>query len=153
MATLKWSLASQIEDAAGICIIKVSICLSVLRVVDKAAKRMSIFLWILIAFIIPSHFVQVGIFLAECRPLAALWDQALHGTCLNTRQLHLAAYISIGEPCRRPTFLGRRLRIVSGLDAFTDLVCSILPVYIICRLQMKRSIKISLCCLMGLEIL
>lgn len=44
MATLKWSLASQIEDAAGICIIKVSISLSVLRVVGKAAKRVSIFL-------------------------------------------------------------------------------------------------------------
>ena len=43
--------------------------------------------------------------------------------------------------------------VVSGLDAFTDLVCAGIPIFVIYRLQMNIRTKVALCVLMGLGVL
>lgn len=40
-----------------------------------------------------------------------------------------------------------------GLDAFTDLVCAGIPVFVILRLQMNMRTRIALCLLMSLGVL
>lgn len=50
---------------------------------------------------------------------------------------------------RKPN-LKAMLRTYLGFDAFTDLTCAAIPVYLIQRLRMNRRTKIALCCLMGL---
>ena len=52
-----------------------------------------------------------------------------------------------------PGFEEACLTVTLGLDAFTDLVCAGIPIFVILRLQMNMRTKIALCVLMGLGIL
>lgn len=56
---IQWSIYAQIVNNIGIGLVKISVCLCVLRVIDRVGKRLSRFLWVLIAFVTASHFVQV----------------------------------------------------------------------------------------------
>lgn len=56
---IKWSIYAQIVNNIGIGLAKISVCLCVLRVIERVGKWLSRFLWVLIAFITASHFVQV----------------------------------------------------------------------------------------------
>ena len=94
--TLLWSLLSQVENNIGICLVKISVCLCVLRVIDRISRTLRIFIWTLIAFISASHFGQVMLFLVECFPLAAVWDASVKGQCLTEHQVYIAGYIGFG---------------------------------------------------------
>ncbi|KAI4207934.1 MAG: hypothetical protein LQ346_000271 [Caloplaca aetnensis] len=131
---LKWSLLAQICNVIGIGLVKISVCLCVLRLVDRARRRLSQFLWVLIAFVAASHFVQVLIFLIQCRPLNALWDPTVKGTCFSAHVVYTAGYTNY------------------GLDALTDIVCACIPIFVIQRLQMNKRTKTALCLLMGLGV-
>ena len=37
----------------------------------------------------------------------------------------------------------------SGVDVFTDIVCAIIPIFVIMKLQMDRWTKLALCLLMS----
>ncbi|KAL8826988.1 MAG: hypothetical protein Q9191_003461 [Dirinaria sp. TL-2023a] len=56
---IQWSIYAQIVNNIGIGLVKISVCLCVLRVIDRVGKWLSRFLWVLIAFVTASHFVQV----------------------------------------------------------------------------------------------
>ncbi|CAF9907063.1 hypothetical protein IMSHALPRED_005430 [Imshaugia aleurites] len=64
--------------------------------------------------------------------MAAIWNPAIRGKCFSPHITYLAGYIGF------------------GLDAFTDLVCAAIPVFILHRLQMNVRTKVALCCLIGL---
>lgn len=57
---LQWSIYAQIVNILGIGLVKVSVCLCILRVIDKVGKALSRFLYLMIAFVSVSHFAQVG---------------------------------------------------------------------------------------------
>ena len=129
---MKWSVIAQIFNVIGIGLAKISVCLSVLRIINRTGKKLVVFLWIIIAFAAASHLVQVMLFLVQCRPIAAIWDPRIRGKCFSSHYTYLAGYIGF------------------GLDAFTDLVCAGIPVFIFYRTQMNQRQKIALCVLMGL---
>ncbi|KAL8840208.1 MAG: hypothetical protein Q9170_001415 [Blastenia crenularia] len=131
---LKWTLFAQIFNVLGIGLVKISVCLCVLRLIDRARRRLSQFLWVLVAFVAASHFVQVLIFLLQCRPLNALWDPKVEGKCFSTRLVYTAGYANY------------------GLDAATDLICAGIPVFVFHQLQMNRRTKIALSILMSLGV-
>lgn len=131
---IQWSIYAQIVNNIGIGLVKISVCLCVLRVIDRVGKWLSRFLWVLIAFVTASHFVQVMLFLLQCRPMAAIWDTSIHGQCFSSHVTYLVGYVGF------------------GLDAFTDLVCAGIPIFVIYRLQMNTRTKVALCCLMGLGV-
>ncbi len=64
--------------------------------------------------------------------MAAIWNPHIHGKCFSPHITYLAGYIGF------------------GLDAFTDLVCAAIPIFILHRLQMNQRTKLALCCLIGL---
>ena len=68
--------------------------------------------------------------------MAAIWDATLvasgKASCFSSHITYLAGYIGF------------------GIDAFTDLACSAIPIFIINRLQMSPRTKTALCMLMGL---
>ncbi|KAL9634847.1 MAG: hypothetical protein Q9204_002840 [Flavoplaca sp. TL-2023a] len=132
---LKWSLLAQVSNVLGIGLVKISVCLCVLRLIDRARRRLSQFLYALIAIVAISHLIQVLIFLVQCRPLNALWNPKLKGTCFSHRVTYAAGYANY------------------GLDALTDLVCAIIPVSVLHRLQMNTRTKIALSFLMSLGVL
>ncbi|KAL8674500.1 MAG: hypothetical protein Q9168_001092 [Polycauliona sp. 1 TL-2023] len=132
---LKWSLLAQVSNVLGIGLVKISVCLCVLRLIDRARRRLSQFLWVLIAVVAVSHLIQALIFLVQCRPLAAVWSPKVKGTCFSHRVTYAAGYANY------------------GLDALTDLICAIVPVSVLHRLQMSIRTKVALSFLMSLGVL
>lgn len=87
---------AQIFNVIGIGLVKISVCLCVLRLIDRVRRRLSQFLWVLLAFVAVSHFVQVVIFLLYCRPLNAMWDPKVKGTCFSAHTVYTAGYANYG---------------------------------------------------------
>lgn len=129
---LKWSVISQIFNNIGIGLAKISVCLCVLRIIGWTRKHLATFLWVVIAFCAASHFAQVMLFLVQCRPMAAIWNPHIHGKCFSPHITYLAGYIGF------------------GLDAFTDLVCAAIPIFVLRGLQINERTKVALCILIGL---
>ncbi|KAL8695242.1 MAG: hypothetical protein Q9218_000280 [Villophora microphyllina] len=131
---LKWSVFAQIFNVIGIGLVKISVCLCVLRLVDRARHRLSQFLWVLIAFVATSHLVQVLMFLLQCRPMNAMWNPKVKGTCFSPHVTYTAGYANY------------------GLDALTDLICAGIPIFVIHRLQMNIRTKLAVGFLMSLGV-
>ena len=129
---LEFSAISEALNVIGIGVVKITVCLTLLRVVERGRRRISQFLWCLLVFIAVTHLALAMLFFLHCRPLAALWNPHVHGSCLSTHTTVLAGYIGF------------------AIDVVTDLVCAGIPILVIHRLQMNLQTKVALCLLMGL---
>ena len=63
--------ADWVQTFINLCLMKVSICLFLMRIVD--AKPFRYALWGLIGFLVLFTSIFVFLFLGVCRPLAAYW--------------------------------------------------------------------------------
>lgn len=88
---------AQIVNVIGIGLVKVSVILCVLRLIDRAREQLNVFLWILVGFVSASHLAQVLLFLVQCRPMAAIWNPHVHGKCFSPHVTYLAGYIGFGK--------------------------------------------------------
>ncbi len=52
---IKWSIIAQKLNIIGIGLAKISVCLCVLRILDRTRTGFRIFLWVVIAFVSASH--------------------------------------------------------------------------------------------------
>lgn len=93
----KWSVLSQIFVSTTLDLSKISICLFVLRVVDKARKGIAKSIWLLLFCIALTHMLQVTLFLVQCRPLSALWSTKVKGRCFSTEIVYTIAYLNYGK--------------------------------------------------------
>lgn len=100
LQVLKWSQLTQTVDVVGIGLVKVSVCLCVLRVLERATKKLALCIWILIAFIVAIHLTQLILFLTQCRPMKAIWMPQTHGQCFSLHVTYLAGYIRFGKRVR-----------------------------------------------------
>ena len=94
---VKWSILSQIVNIFGIGLVKISVCLCVLRLIDRARKKLTVFLWVLITFCVVSHVAQVVLFVIQCRPMSAIWNSHINGQCFSAHVVYLAGYIGFGR--------------------------------------------------------
>ena len=134
ISMLEFSAISEAVNVIGIGVVKISVCLTLLRVVERGRRRISQFLWCLLVFVAVTHLALAMLFFLHCRPLVALWNPQVHGSCLSTHTTVLAGYIGF------------------AIDVVTDLICAGIPVLVIHRLQMNTQTKVALCILMGLGI-
>ncbi len=95
--SLLWSLLAQAQNILGLCLVKLSICCRVLRVIDRVSRTLRIFIWILIAITIASHLDLLLMSLLDCIPLSAVWDASVKGKCIREQHLWVAAYIQMGK--------------------------------------------------------
>lgn len=70
--------------------------------------------------------------LVACRPINVLWDPSADGLCYNSIKL---------------------VSSLAGINVFTDFIIMAIPVYTVVHLQMRRSDKVALLCLIFLAIL
>lgn len=96
-ATIQWSVASQALHIACLGLVKISVCLCVLRVIDRVERRIAAFLWVNIALVGAIHVAQLAMLLAECRPLSALWDPRVHGRCYSPNTTYTTTYIAFSK--------------------------------------------------------
>ena len=134
ISMLEFSAISEALNVIGIGVVKVSVCLTLLRVVERGRRRISQCLWCLLVFVAITHLALAMLFFLHCRPLAALWNPRVPGSCLSLHTTVLAGYIGF------------------AIDVVTDLVCAGIPILVIHRLQMNIRTKVALCMLMGLGV-
>ena len=118
----------------GVGVIKISMCLTLLRIVELAKRRTAQFLWCLLIFVGITHFGLGMIYFLDCRPLTTEWGLQSRASCLPTNATNWASYI------------------IFAMDAVTDLICAMIPILIVQRLQMDIRSKLALCGLMSLGI-
>ena len=116
----------------GIGVIKISMCLTLLRIVELARRRTTQFLWCLLIFVGITHFGLGMMYFLHCRPLTAVWSGA---SCLPTYTINLAGYL------------------IFAMDAVTDLICAMIPILLVQQLQMDMRTKLALSGLMSLGVL
>lgn len=116
----------------GIGVIKISMCLTLLRIVELAKRGTAQFLWCLLIFVGITHFGLGMMYFLHCRPLNAVWSG---GSCMSTYALNLTGYI------------------IFAMDAVTDLICAMIPILLVQRLQMDMRTKLALSGLMSLGVL
>ena len=135
IAVHEFSAIFQGLNALGTGVVKISVCLALLRVVERARRRITLFLWSLLVLVATTHLTLTMLFFLHCRPLARLWNPKVNGSCMSAHTMVLACYIC------------------SAIDIATDLLCAAIPVLVIHRLQMTFRTKVALCVLMGLGVL
>lgn len=100
MAMRKWRTFLQLVNVIGIGLAKVSVCVLVLRVIDKAAVKFSRFLWATIVFVSMVHLAEVIFILVQCIPLEALWQLNREGKCGSLYLIFQLQYAVNGELAR-----------------------------------------------------
>ena len=96
-ATQQWGIAAQASHIVCLGLVKVSLCLCMLRVIDRVERRIATFLWVNIVVVGTVHVAQLAMLLAECRPLNALWDLSVHGSCYSPNTTYLTTYIAFSK--------------------------------------------------------
>ncbi|KAL9102530.1 MAG: hypothetical protein Q9163_002339 [Psora crenata] len=132
---IKWTFVEGVEFVIGTCFVKISVCIFILRFINKTRRIMRYFIYILMGFLIVSTLGLVIALLAQCRPLKALYVLDIKGKCYSKNVSIAVAYVQ------------------AAINVFTDFTCAGLPFFVIRKLQMKRSLKIGLSIIMGLGIL
>ncbi|KAM0801139.1 hypothetical protein BDR22DRAFT_888807 [Usnea florida] len=129
---IKWTFVQGVTFVISTFFVKVSVCLFILRFINKTRRSIRYFIYILLGFLIVSTLSLVIALLAQCRPLKALYDFDIKGKCYSKNVSVAIAYIQ------------------GAINTFTDFTCACLPFFIVRTLQMKRSLKIGLSIIMGL---
>ena len=148
---IKWTFVEGIEFVIGTCFVKISVCISILRLIDKTRHGVRYFIYVVMGFLIASTLGLVIALLAQCRPLNALYDLSIKGKCYSKDVSIAVAYVQAGEYSPPPLY-----DLSNGnpaINVLTDFTCAGLPIIIIRNLQIKKSLKVGLSIIMGLGIL
>ncbi|KAF4998885.1 hypothetical protein FGRMN_2816 [Fusarium graminum] len=124
----KLGWVAQILLFASICLLKVSILLLLLRIKDSPRVKYSA--WAIMAGLFFTNFGCIVILLSECKPISAYWTGV--GECWDPRVRIYSIYATI------------------AFSIFTDLLCSLLPVFVIWSVSLPLKTKISVWALMSL---
>lgn len=132
---------------------KISICLFLLRIVDR--KQVVRGMYALISCITLFTAVCAFLFLGVCRPLRAYWDVGVDGVCLSNHQVE-SVVVAQGSKSAS-THITRKLGVLTidakVLSVISDLILAALPAIFLRNLQIGIRTKVGLCLLMGLGVL
>lgn len=145
---IKWAFIEGVGFVIGTCFVKISVCIFILRFINKTRWTMRYFIYVLMGFLIVSALSLVIALLAQCRPVKAIYVFDIKGKCYSKNVSIVVAYVQAG---RYPSHTKRDISDDNlAINVFTDFTCAALPFFVIRKLQMKRSLKIGLSIIMGL---
>lgn len=129
---MKWAQLGQVFGISASALARMAFVAMLISIISPTQR---LHVWLLRAF----FFVQAVIngivvlyILLQCRPISGLWNPASGAKCLPpSGEQHLG----YGQ---------------ATINSFTDLSLAIFPTTVIWKLNMKRSLKLSLCVTMGL---
>lgn len=110
-------------------LVKASICFTLLRIVDR--KRYVYIIYATLALSTASGLVTFIAVLNFCHPLSTAWDPQPGGTCQSNEYIKSLAYF------------------ISATAIVTDFTCAVLPIFILWKVQMQRSLKYTVVCILG----
>ena len=94
MNIIKWTWANEVLIFITVCLIKISICLFILRIKSTGWLKWS--LYAMMTGLILTNGSCVIVLLAQCRPLHAYWDRSA-GSCWDVRIYNGFIYASVGK--------------------------------------------------------
>ncbi|KAK3699629.1 hypothetical protein LTR37_016365 [Vermiconidia calcicola] len=115
-----------------LALLKISICLLVLRIKD--VKKLRYFVWAVTIGLVLTNLLPFVILLAECDPVSASWKAQT-------------------EKCWRPDARLYSLYLQTAYSVLTDLLCSLLPIYVVWDLRISLHKKLGVCGLMSLGLI
>ncbi|OTB12759.1 hypothetical protein K445DRAFT_369073 [Daldinia sp. EC12] len=119
----KWVFFFGLAYMACLPPIKISICITLLRV--TTAKRYTIPLWLVIIVSVVGTGSGIATIMIQCKPIAANWDE------------------SVGK-CGGWDRVGTMTTAMSAVSIITDWMCAIIPALLLWDLNMKPQVKASL---------
>ncbi|KAL5093724.1 hypothetical protein Trisim1_010451 [Trichoderma cf. simile WF8] len=123
---------AQILLFASVCFLKSSILFLIIRLRDEPKVRRTLYAVVIGLF--ATNFGSIFILVAECSPPSVYWTQK-GGKCWDTRIRIYAIYLTI------------------AYSVATDILCSLLPLYVVWGVGIKMHTKIAVCGLMSLGLL
>ncbi|KAF4426624.1 hypothetical protein F53441_14115 [Fusarium austroafricanum] len=118
----------QIFYCAALVFIKASICVALLRIAVVPIHR--IIAWATLTMSICAALIVFISLFVLCRPLPATWTG--EGTCASPTALAILSFF------------------VSAASLVTDLVCAVLPAFMLYKTQMKTATKVSISLVLGM---
>ncbi|KAK2053393.1 hypothetical protein LY76DRAFT_597858 [Colletotrichum caudatum] len=133
MEGLKLLLIWQVLYSAGLCIIKASISITLMRITTQKAYH-----YILIGLLVFCSVVSttsIVVILNQCHPLERYWDKSVPGTCMTPASATAMSYIS------------------SAVNVITDISVATIPIVLLRNVQMRSQLKFYIRILFGLGLL
>ncbi|KAK2034863.1 hypothetical protein LX32DRAFT_608051 [Colletotrichum zoysiae] len=133
MEGLKLLLIWQALYSAGLCFIKASISITLMRITTQKAYH-----YILIGLLILCSVVSttsIIVILNQCHPLERYWDKSVPGTCMKPSSATAMSYIS------------------SAVNVITDISVATIPIVLLRHVQMRSQLKFYIRILFGLGLL
>ena len=127
---VKWNTAYQIDNVLGVNTVKISILIMILRLQNHRSLRSLV--WVVLVTMTVVNLATALFLACQCFPLKKLWEPSLPGSCAPHNAVFIIGYIQ------------------SGFSAATDLFCTVSPVFVLWKTQIKTNKKIAVCALMSL---
>ena len=153
---LKLQYTAEIPLIISTLFSRLSICIFLLRLFSiNKAWRWS--LWAIAILTTITNIASATIILLQCTPRAKLWNPTIPGHCWAPHvQVDIGNYQGGKSNAMRHLWIQLRLRTkpyTKAMSAFLDICLSLLPIYILSKLQLSTKIKIGICGLMSLGLL
>ncbi|KAK1978703.1 hypothetical protein LZ30DRAFT_728245 [Colletotrichum cereale] len=133
MEGLRLILIWQASYSAGLCFIKASISITLMRITtEKVYHRVLTGLLVLCSVVSTTSIIVV---LNQCHPLERYWDKSVPGTCMTPASATAMSYIS------------------SAVNVITDISVAIIPIFLLRHVQMRPQLKFYIRMLFGLGLL
>ena len=94
---IKWTFVHGVAFVIGTCFVKISVCIFILRFINRTRRGMRYFISVLMGFLILSTLSLVIALLAQCRPLKALYVFDIKGKCYSKSVSVAVAYVQAGK--------------------------------------------------------
>ncbi|KAK1573748.1 uncharacterized protein LY79DRAFT_567814 [Colletotrichum navitas] len=133
MEGLKSLLIWQALYSAGLCFIKASISITLMRITtQKVYHRILIGLLVFCSVVSATSIIVI---LNQCHPLERYWDKAVPGSCMAPASATAMSYIS------------------SAVNVLTDISVATIPIFLLRHVQMRSQLKFYIRMLFGLGLL
>ncbi|THW54959.1 hypothetical protein D6D20_09836 [Aureobasidium pullulans] len=113
-----------------ICLMKVSICILILRIKDTRPLRYT--LGAIITGLVLTNFECLVVLLADCSPLRAYWNGTYADHCWPAEVRIYSIYLQ------------------ASYAVVTDVICTVLPIYVVWNVRIPWSTKAAVCGLMSM---
>jgi hypothetical protein len=143
---------TQIFLFASSCLLKVSICLLLLRIKDT--RPLKILLYTVMVGLFVANFGCIIILLAQCNPIETYWKET-GGVCWSPKIRIDAFYFTIckSAACQVAKFCGVVLTERAAYNLVTDLLCSLLPLVAVWKVRIPLQTKFLISGLMSMGLL
>lgn len=149
---VKWTLIAEVQIVTGTAFTKASVCFFILRIFKRTNQKLAYIIYGLVTLVTVTTIALVITYLLQCRPLNALYDPRVVGTCYSAHVTFGVAYGQGGE-LARIIVCAQVAHTIIAVSIFTDFFCAGLPFFVIRKLQMKKRLKIGISLIMGLGVL